>query len=524
MAGSKNKLVYSSYSLYPNLLRLVFIIVIISVSGSSHEVSNSTAVIKYLPGFSGPLPFYFETGYIGVDEKEDVQLFYYFVKSERNPMEDPVMLWLTGGPGCSAFSGLVYEIGDFSSCSVMDACMLRVRSPSPCSRTHLCCPLKFDVVEYKGSLPTLVQNPYSWTKMIEMIHVDHSSPTTKMLRLRQSDSVASIIFLDSPVGTGFSYSRSQHGWMTSDLKSANQAYQFLKKWLIIHPEFTSNPIYISGDSYSGLPVPVIVQHILDGNEAGHKPFINVKGNSKIPFVHGMGLISEELYESLKKTCEGEYTNVSPSNTLCQRDLNSYYQYILGINTVQVLEPACYSIIAPANSEKITTYRRSMSEKHSKWPIQMDQDPQSPVLACRSYGYLLSSYWINNDTVREALHIRNGTVDNWKRCNYGLQFEPNLGSSFSYHVNLSKRGSRSLIYSGDHDMVVPHLGTQAWIRLLNYTIVDDWRSWWVDGEVAGYTRKYSNEMTFATGGGHTAPEYKPKEALAMFKRWIDSEPV
>ncbi|KAI3967807.1 hypothetical protein MKW92_031665 [Papaver armeniacum] len=372
-----------------------------------------------------------------------------------------------------------------------------------------------------------------------MIPVDHSSPINEMLRLRQFDSDY------SPVGTGFSYSRSQQGWMTSDLKSANQAYQFLKKWLIIHPEFNSNPMYISGDSYSGLPVPVIVQDILDGNEAGHKPFINVKGivlgnavteptlegNSKIPFVHGMGLISKELYESLKKTCEGEYTNVSPANTLCQRDLNSYYQSILGINTVQVLEPACYSIIGPANSEKITTYRRSMSEdpkqpKYSKWPIQMDQDPQSPVLACRSYGYLLSSYWINNHTVREALHIRNGTVDNWQRCNYGLQYEPNLGSSFSYHVNLSKRGSRSLIYSGDHDMVVPHLGTQAWIRLLNYTIVDEWRSWWVDGEVAGYTRKYSNEMTFATvkARGHTAPEYKPKEALAMFRRWIDSEPL
>ncbi|KAI3967808.1 hypothetical protein MKW92_031666 [Papaver armeniacum] len=125
MAGSKNKSVYSSYSLYPNLLRLVFIIiVIISVSASSQEVSNSTAVIKYLPGFSGPLPFYFETGYIGVDEKEDVQLFYYFVKSGRNPMKDPVMLWLTGGPGCSAFSGLVYEIGDYSYCSVIHACLL----------------------------------------------------------------------------------------------------------------------------------------------------------------------------------------------------------------------------------------------------------------------------------------------------------------------------------------------------------------------------------------------------------------
>lgn len=52
--------------------------------------------------------------YIGVGDTDDVQLFYYFVESERSPVEDPLVLWLTGGPGCSGFSALAYEIGQFS--------------------------------------------------------------------------------------------------------------------------------------------------------------------------------------------------------------------------------------------------------------------------------------------------------------------------------------------------------------------------------------------------------------------------
>lgn len=41
--------------------------------------------------------------------------------------------------------------------------------------------------------------------------------------------VASIIFLDSPVGSGFSYAQSSEGYRTSDSLAAAHGYDFLKK-------------------------------------------------------------------------------------------------------------------------------------------------------------------------------------------------------------------------------------------------------------------------------------------------------
>ncbi|KAF5821206.1 putative peptidase S10, serine carboxypeptidase, alpha/Beta hydrolase [Helianthus annuus] len=54
--------------------------------------------------------------YVGVDEKEDVQLFYYFIQSESDPDRDPLMLWITGSPGCSTISGLLFEISMLLFC------------------------------------------------------------------------------------------------------------------------------------------------------------------------------------------------------------------------------------------------------------------------------------------------------------------------------------------------------------------------------------------------------------------------
>ncbi|KAL5146268.1 Serine carboxypeptidase-like 17 [Glycine soja] len=372
-------------------------------------------------------------------------------------------------------------------------------------------PLAFNHEEYNGSLPTLILRPQSWTK------------------------VSSIIFVGLPVSSGFTYARIEHAAQRSDWMLVHQVHQFLRKWLIDHQQILSNEVYIGGDSYSGISIPVIVQEISQGNEKGVKPWINLQGyllgnpsttrredNYKIPFAHGMTLISDELYESLQKNCKGEHINVDTRNVLCSRDMESFHEATSGHDLAYILDSSCEW------DDSETSSRRSL-EEFPKCSSQI-----ATLKLSGKYRKMVSMY---------------------------LPYIPNkedIPISFEYHVNLSRKGYRSLIYSGDHGLNVLFLGTEAWIRSLNYSIVDDWRPWLTNGQVAGYTSTYSNRMTFATvkaslsyspccpsgshidstykrifkiaqqnlliimGGGHPAPEFKPEECFAMYSRWISNK--
>ncbi|KAK2656791.1 hypothetical protein Ddye_009843 [Dipteronia dyeriana] len=372
------------------------------------------------------------------------------------------------------------------------------------------CPLHFNIVEYNGSLPTLRLHPHSWTK------------------------VASIIFLDAPVGTGFSYSRCLQGSKSSDIKYAKHSYEFLRKWLLSHPKFIGNPFYVAGDSYSGMIVPVIAHKISAGIELDHKPPIDLKGyilgnpftdakfdvNSRVPFAHRVAFISDELYKSAKTNCKGEYVEVDSRNVQCAKDLNGISECTDKLNSAHILEPLCPS--GGINVSKMGAgYHRSMLEKYNDPLLSM---ANSPKFGCRNYNNYLCNIWGNDINAHKALHVRKGTFTEWVRRNRSVVDKYYVKSTLSYHLHLNNRGYRALIYSGDHDGVVPYLGTLSWIKALNFNVIDDRRPWLVDDQVAGYSTEYSNNFTFATvkGGGHTAPEYQPKECFAMFKRWISHE--
>uniref|UniRef100_M4EIL2 Serine carboxypeptidase-like 19 n=1 Tax=Brassica campestris TaxID=3711 RepID=M4EIL2_BRACM len=363
-------------------LVLFLLSILISIHASLH--------VKYLPGLEGPLPFELETGYVSVGESGDVELFYYFVKSERNPDKDPLMIWLTGGPGCSSICALLFGNG----------------------------PLAF-----KGD------------------------------------------------------------------------------WFVDHPEFISNPFYVGGDSYYGKIVPGVVQQILLGNEKGLTPLINIQGyvlgnptvsanfesNHRVSFAHRMGLISDELHESLERNCGGKFFNVDPSNAKCSNGLQAYDQCISEIYIEQILLPNCKVdyVLPDISLPNIRTSRRRELKEFSG-----NDSSSLPPPRCFTYSYFLSAFWANDENVRSALGVKKG-FGKWSRCNtLNIPYTYDIHDAIPYHVNNSRKGFRSLIYRqdycfGDHDMMVPFSSTEAWIKSLNYSIVDDWRPWMMtSNQVAG----------------------------------------
>uniref|UniRef100_A0A0E0KMT5 Uncharacterized protein n=1 Tax=Oryza punctata TaxID=4537 RepID=A0A0E0KMT5_ORYPU len=439
-------------------------------AAAAAAMSSSRKAVDRLPGFTGPLPFSLETGYVAVGE---ARFFYYFIESERSPEEDPVLLWLTGGPGCSAFSGLIYEIG----------------------------PLFFDFHGYKGGLPTLLYKADSWTK------------------------ISNVIFIDSPPGTGFSYATTAQGLNSSDTIVVHQLYTFIQKWFDDHPQFFSNPLYISGDSYSGIIIPTLTMEIAKGIESSDERHLNLKGyiagnpltdtqnddNSRFPFLHGTGIIEDELYEVARKNCKGDYNN--PSNSQCANSVQAIWDCIRDVNDVHILEPRCEEDgISLISDNSASHNRRTKLLESAVWSI------------CRNATYVLSKIWANNEAVRESLGIHKGTVKTWKRCNYDIPYKKEIAKSVEYHLSLITQGYRSLVYSGDHDSKISLVGTQGWLKSLNLSITDGWRPWYVNSQVVGFTRTYSNNLTYATvkGAGHTAPEYMPKECLAMVDRWLSGQ--
>lgn len=137
----------------------------------------------------------------------DHNLFYWFF---RNTLDDsaPLVIWLNGGPGSSSMFGLWLENGP-----------LRVKRTGTTDDDYI-----------------INTNPEgSW--------VD----------------IANIVFLDQPVGVGFSYGSPLLGDMSV---GAEEFISFMLSFYDLYPEFKTRKLYITGESYAGKYIPIFAYHVV----------------------------------------------------------------------------------------------------------------------------------------------------------------------------------------------------------------------------------------------------------------------
>ena len=140
----------------------------------------------------------------------------------------------------------------------------------------------------------------------------------------------------------------------------------------------------------------------------------------------------------------------------------------------------------------------------------------------------SSAYLNLAEVQAAIHVNSSTIPNgkWSDCG-NVEYDFNYASELPHYKRWAEEGKlRILIYNGDADYILSHMGNAAWINqglALNKT--QEWTAWrGSDGQVAGYFETYATggvPFTFLTvkGAGHMVPKDRPRHALDMLGRFL-----
>ncbi|EYU28449.1 hypothetical protein MIMGU_mgv1a004999mg [Erythranthe guttata] len=448
---------------------------ITSSSSSLYSVSASVSAsddrITELPG-QPRVSFQQFSGYVFVDHNNERALFYYFVEAETDPASKPLVLWLNGGPGCSSLG-----VGAFSE-----------NGP------------------FRPSGNALVTNEFSWNKE------------------------ANVLYLESPIGVGFSYSANSSSYDgVNDKITAEDNLVFLQNWFLKFPQYKDRSLFITGESYAGHYIPQLTELILQFNKK--EKIFNLKGialgnpvlefatdfNSRAEFLWSHGLISDTTFKVFTSAC-----NYS-------RYVSEYYRASLSPICSKVM-----SLVTIETSKFVDKYDVTLdvcissvlSQSKALVPQQMT-DKVDVCVEDETVNYL------NRRDVQRALHARLLGVNRWLVCSNILDYE--LLDLEIPTINIVGRiveaGIPVLVYSGDQDSVIPLTGSRKLVhrlaRELRLRTSTPYRVWFAGMQVGGWTQVYgNNKLSFATirGASHEAPFSQPERSLVLFRAFLQGKPL
>ncbi|KAJ6599973.1 alpha/beta-hydrolase [Mycena vulgaris] len=414
------------------------------------------------------------SGYIEV--ANDASLWFWFFEARNSPDTAPLTLWLNGGPGCSSMIGLFQENG-------------------PCT------------VDTDGT--TTVLNPYSWNNLSNMIYIDQ------------------------PVGAGFSHGTAIIDNTDDAAKIMWNAFQILFE----SPEFSAfqgRDLIFATESYGAHYGPAFIAYFNAQNALIDSGALT---GQKITFTSLMindgkhdPLIQYASYITFATDAPG-YGPLQDTSTLsamadaftrkngCQAQLEECYS----AGTSRVDDALCAAanvictndIFYPAIRGRDSDDLRQLTDATA---ITADDDATFPPTY---YKTLLRSA-----SVLDAI----GATSTYDACNDAVQAAFGATGEFgrSALVPLAALANARfpiLIWVGDADIKANWLGvhdamvSMSWYGnlTLNSTALTNWT---LDGTPVA-SIKIVDSFTFSRvfGGGHNLPSYVPSTALQFFAQVV-----
>ncbi|KAF8692522.1 hypothetical protein HU200_039623 [Digitaria exilis] len=429
--------------------------------------------VRFLPGQPPSPPVSQFAGYVTVNERNGRALFYWFFEAQTSPAKKPLLLWLNGGPGCSSVGyGAASEMG----------------------------PLLVN-----GNGTGLEFNKFAWTRE------------------------ANLLFLESPVGVGFSYSNT-----TSDLDEIDDAlvaedtYTFLVNWFNRFPQYKSHDFYIAGESYAGHYVPQLSEMVYERNKLLEmNQHINLKGfivgnaltddyydeKGLVEFAWSHSVISDSLYKHVTNVCNFKTIFFTGE---CAHAMSLVYTQYDKIDIYNVYAPKCNTNESALSSDSTVEKTAKVFRKFKRLRMYSGYDP--------CYSIHIEDY-LNRIDVQKSLHANiSGWINDrrWSICSYSVynNYDDNIFTVRPIYSKLVKTGLRVWVYSGDIDGRVPVIGSRYWVEALGLPIKSQWQPWYLKNQVAGSYVEYEG-LTMATvrGAGHDVPQDKPAEALVLINSFL-----
>jgi carboxypeptidase C (cathepsin A) len=458
-------------------------------SGGQSSAEQTSYRVTDLPGvdLSQSNSSHF-SGYLDVqDSSTKLKVFFYYVQ-HPNPSK-PLLVWMNGGPGASSLMGLFTELGPL---------LLNSRSLPDVNPT--------------GDWQ-LLSNPYAWSNN------------------------ASLLVWEQPAGVGFSRcSASCPVW--NDTSSASANLQFLLAFFNAFPSDRSRELFISGESYAGVYVPLLAQLIHTHNQATAKePKINLKGIAVGNGCVGYGVagacgldqldllvtvmeqgapgVSRSVLRRVRASCKGELDTGKQPNELsstCRPAMRELFKEVAAWNQYS------YGTACGPNGA-------------GNWG-------DGAGFSCGADSALMK--YVTSVEVQRALHVIPAgdttplTWEQWDGATRVSHYTITQADARPVYNSLLSAGYDVTVYNGLRDTAVPAQGAERWIQQIgNSTVIRPRRKWSapsvggshnVGDQVAGYVTRYASGVQFATvvGAGHLMPAERPASAITLITAVLGRE--